>query len=372
MDYESIIFNKYLEGKADVNEKRLLLRYLKEQKEAPESLKETYREWEEQHVSDFHPYESLDHILSRISRRSFLRYSVLAAAVAAAVALFALIPTHIKNDNGASATMAELYTWPEPEKPSVLLPDGQIISSDAIEMQLACLQNSIRLDGQELPLPDSQKASCLLMVPYGHRATMRFADGSVVHLNSHSRLLFPSRFGKERKVFLNGEASFEVSRDEERQFIVDVDDIRVRVLGTRFLVSGYKGEAHKVALVSGSVNVSLGNSKAQSVNLMPNQMYTLDDNGKINVQDVPDWHSLLDWEDGVFKAHGTSMKDLLSYLSRYYGETVECDANVAGIACTGTLNLRSNLSDMLSELSGIFAIKSRKQNGVWFVSHSSE
>ena len=58
MDYESIIFNKYLEGKADVNEKRLLLRYLKEQKEAPESLKETYREWEEQHVSDFHPYES--------------------------------------------------------------------------------------------------------------------------------------------------------------------------------------------------------------------------------------------------------------------------------------------------------------------------
>ena len=54
------------------------------------------------------------------------------------------------------------------------------------------------------------------------------------------------------------------------------------------------------------------------------------------------------------------------------GEKVECDSRVAGIACTGTLNLRSTLSDMLSELSGIFSIKSRRQDGVWYVTLSSE
>ncbi len=372
MDHEKTIFLKYLDGKADLDEKRQLLAYLKNNPSAREELQSTYRKWADEHGRSFNPYPSLDRVLQKVSRRRRFSFPALAlASVAAALAAILIIPAITRRQAPApSAVETELYTWPESEKPVALLPDGQVIQSDALEMQVTCTPGVIRIDGSDFAT--SAKESCMLSIPYGHRARIQFADGSVVRLNAHSRIVFPGTFGRERNVRMTGEALFDVSRDESRPFTVEFDDIRVQVLGTRFLVSGYEEDAHRVALVSGSVNVSLGDSRAQSVTLVPNQMYTLDDNGKVNVEDVPDWRGLLDWADGVYRADGTSMKDLLNYLSRYYGEKVECDSRVAGIACTGTLNLRSTLSDMLSELSGIFPIESSKQDGIWHVSLSKE
>ncbi|MBR5043098.1 MAG: FecR domain-containing protein [Bacteroidales bacterium] len=363
---------KYLDGKADLEEKRQLHAFLNNHEGAREELLSTYKQWTEEREASFDSYQSLDRVLDRFSHRRTFRIPALAVAAAAIAVLFILVPFKSGQRPATPAPEEELYTWPESDEPMVLLSDGQEIRSDALEMQVSCSGGSIRIDGKEYSSSADTKDQYLLVVPYGHRAKVQFADGSSVNLNSHSRILFPACFGKERNVRITGEALFDVSRDESRPFTVVVDDVRVRVLGTRFLVSGNQDESHRVALVSGSVNVSLGDSGAQSVTLMPNQMYTLDDNGKINVEDVPDWRGLFDWADGVYRADGTSMLDLLSYLSRYYGEKVECDARVADIACTGTLYLRSTLSDMLSELSGIFSIKSRKQDGVWFVSLSSK
>ncbi len=374
MDHEKSIFLKYLDGKAGLDEKRQLLAFLKSNPQAREELLMTYKQWADERGKAFDPYPSLDCVLAKVSRRrSFLFPAfVAAAAVAAVAAVLLFAPLHKNTGTVTPIAEAELYTWPESSKPVILLSDGQVIQSDALEMQVTCTMAGIRIDGRDYTSAASPKESCMLAIPYGHRARVQFADGSVVRMNSHSRMIFPSSFGKERTLRMTGEALFDVSRDESRPFVVELDDVRVRVLGTRFLVSGYEEDVHRVALVSGSVNVSLGNSGAQSVTLVPNQMYTLDDNGKVNVEDVPDWSGLLDWADGVYRADGTSMKELLKYLGRYYGEKVECDAKVADIACTGTLNLRSTLSDMLSELSSIFSINSRRQDGVWYVTLSSE
>ncbi|MBR3075437.1 MAG: FecR domain-containing protein [Bacteroidales bacterium] len=371
MDHEKTIFLKYLDGKAGLDEKRQLLAYLKNNASAREELQSTYRNWADEHGRSFDPYPSLDRVLQKVSRKRSIPFPALVFAAAAVLAAILIIPAITKRQAPApSAVETELYTWPESETPVALLPDGQVIQSNALEMQVSCTPGGIRIDGSDYA--SSAKGSCMLSIPYGHRARIQFADGSVVRMNSHSRIVFPGSFGRERNVRMTGEALFDVSRDEGRPFTVELDDVRVQVLGTRFLVSGYEDDAHRVALVSGSVNVSLGDSHAQSVTLVPNQMYTLDDNGKVNVEDVPDWRGLLDWADGVYRADGTSMKDILNYMSRYYGEKVECDSRLAGIACTGTLNLRSTLSDMLSELSGIFSIKSRRQDGVWYVTLSNE
>lgn len=374
MDHEISIFIKYLDGKADPDEKRQLVAYLKSNASAREELKAAYRQWADEQGRLFDPYPSLDRVLQKVSgRRRFSLPAFAMAIAAAALAAILIVPAFIKHQKPAAVTAeTELYTWPESDEPTVLLPDGRTIRSEAIEMQVSCTRGGIRVDGRDYSSSASPKSSCMISIPYGHRACIQFADGSFVRMNSHSRMVFPCSFGKERNVRMTGEALFDVSHDEGRPFTVELDAIKVRVLGTRFLVSDYAGQTNRVALVSGSVNVSRGNSSSQSVTLVPNQMYTLDDNGKVNVEDVPDWRGLLDWADGVYRADGTSMKDILSYLSRYYGEKVECDSRVAGIACTGTLNLRSTLSDMLSELSGIFPIESRKQDGVWHVSLSRE
>lgn len=372
MNHEFLFLN-YLDGKASPDEKRQLLSLLKSDEGAREEFQLTYKRWAEQRGKSFDPRPSLYLVLNKVGlrRRPWVRPVFAAVAAAAAIAAILLLtPLRRSQTPEMPVSKAELYTYPESESPLALLSDGQILHSDAVEMQVSCTSSGIMIDGQNYPSTVSPQASCMLDVPYGHRARVQFADGSVVRLNSHSRMVFPLSFGKERGVQVTGEALFDVSRDEGRPFIVELDDVRVQVLGTRFLVSGYDSDPRRVALVSGSVNVSLGESQ-QSVTLAPNQMYTLDDNGKINVEDVADWRGLLDWADGVYRADGTSMKEILSFFGRYYGESVECDAPVADIACTGTLYLRPTLSDMLSELSRIFPIKSRKHDDVWLVSRSS-
>ncbi len=373
MNHESLFLN-YLDGKAGLNEKRQLLRLLKDSPQEREAFQLTYKKWAEQRGRIFDPYPSLDLVMGKVGyrRRSFvLPLAAVFAAAAVIAAILILTPFHKRPVKDVSVAKAELYTYPESDTPLALLSDGQVLHSDAVEMQVSCTGGGIRIDGHDYAMAVSAQASCMLDVPYGHRARVQFADGTVIRMNAHSRMVFPLSFGKERCVQMTGEALFDVSRDEGCPFIVEFDDVRVQVLGTRFLISGYETDAHRVALVSGSVNVSLGDNRNQSVTLSPNQMYTLDDNGKVNVEDVTDWRGMLDWADGVYRADGTSMQALLSYLSRYYGETVECDAPVAGISCTGTLHLRPTLSEMLSELSGIFPIKSRNQDGVWLVSRSS-
>lgn len=372
MSHEKELFRKFLDGKAGPEEKRHLLDLLKNSADIREALLPEYKQWADEQGRFFNPYSSLDNVLESLFRRRRIRYSSLLAVAAVVVALLLIfVPFQNKRGSVVPDAAAELYTWPEPEEPVVLLADGQVVHSDAIEMKVSCTSAGVRIDGKDYPCSAVSKVQHLLMVPYGHRALVQFADGSVVHLNAHSRILFPASFGKERNIRMRGEALFDVSRDEKRPFTVELDNIKVKVLGTRFLVSGNQEESRKVALVSGSVNVSVGESLDQSVTLVPNQLYTLDQNGKINIEDVPDMRSFYDWADGVYRADGSSMQELLVFLSRYYGESIECGPSIVDIACTGTLYLRSTASDMLSDLAKIFPISSQKRNGVWFVSVSS-
>lgn len=375
MNHEKAEFLEYLDGKADLERKRELLECLKSDENARAEFREAYDQWASDHGAAFDPYKSLGVILERISRRRLFRFPAWTVAAAVAVAALALI-FFLPFGRGESVVTplqdTELYTWPESSDPVALLWDGQTVSSSETEMQVVCVSNGIRIDGRFYAAPANTQSSCMLSVPFGHRARILFADGSEVRLNSHSRILFPLNFSKERNVRITGEALFDVNRDEHRPFTVSLDDLRVRVLGTRFLVSGREEEPHRVALVSGSVNVSLGDARAQSVTLVPKQLYTLDDNGKINVEDVPDILRLLDWSMGICRADGTSMREVLTRVGKYYGETIQCSPKVAHIACSGNLQLKENLSEMFTELSRSFPIKARRQDGVWYVSQENE
>ncbi len=81
-----------------------------------------------------------------------------------------------------------------------------------------------------------------IVVPRGEYS-LRLADGPTVILNSETRIRFPNSFiGTERKIFLSGEAYFNVARDETRPFLVEFLGGSVRVLGTQFNVKAYMGQ----------------------------------------------------------------------------------------------------------------------------------
>jgi len=101
-------------------------------------------------------------------------------------------------------------------------------------------------------------------------------DGTVVTLASNSVLEYPGQFKeKERKVYLQGEARFLVTRDRDHPFKVYQDDIIATVLGTDFTVKKQPGDSIiSVELLTGKLEVeaiSSAGSLPQVVILEPNQ-----------------------------------------------------------------------------------------------------
>ena len=91
-----------------------------------------------------------------------------------------------------------------------------------------------------------------LIVPYGETFGLTLSDGTKVILNAGSELKYPVQFIENetyRTVFLNGEAFFEVAKNEKHPFIVETEDMDVEVLGTHFNVTSYKEDDKTYAVV---------------------------------------------------------------------------------------------------------------------------
>ena len=103
------------------------------------------------------------------------------------------------------------------------------------------------------------------------------SDGSSVLLQPQSKLSYPKVFGgNDRKVFLTGEAFFEVRKDSSKTFYVYANEVVTKVYGTSFRVVAYQDQPSVEVLVrTGKVSVSSTDSKAKGLKneilLLPNQ-----------------------------------------------------------------------------------------------------
>jgi ferric-dicitrate binding protein FerR (iron transport regulator) len=100
------------------------------------------------------------------------------------------------------------------------------------------------------------------VVPKGQKSQLVLSDGSKIWVNAGSKLKFPNRFeGNRREVWLDGEAFFEIKRNEKKPFYVYTSDIKIKVLGTVFNVKAYTTDDYiETTLVSGSVSLEKKNS----------------------------------------------------------------------------------------------------------------
>lgn len=119
-----------------------------------------------------------------------------------------------------------------------------------------------------------------LVVPIGDKSELILSDGTKVWLNSNSRLVFNDfNHQKIREVMLSGEAYFDVAHDKDKPFIVNTNEINIKVFGTEFNVKAYPGEKHiETTLVKGIISVSGKYGKIggnETVILRPNQKLTI-------------------------------------------------------------------------------------------------
>lgn len=173
---------------------------------------------------------------------------------------------------------------------------------------------------------DSLAASKMntLETPGGGEYRVALSDGSVVMLNAGSKLSFPTGFrGAERKVYLEGEAFFEVAKNAEMPFIVGVNGSAIRVLGTKFNVSSYP-EDHGVTatLLEGSIRFS--DQNRQQIILKPNQQ-VISQSGKLALNEV-NAADYLAWTKGDFLFNDMPIATVMQKLGRWYNVEVDLES----------------------------------------------
>jgi hypothetical protein len=159
-----------------------------------------------------------------------------------------------------------------------------------------------------------------LRVPRGGEYSITLSDGTIVYLNAESELRYPVKFvGEDRRVYLSGEAYFDVVHDKAHPFVVDVKNSTVRVLGTSFDVRAYADEDEVLTtLVQGSVRFSAGK---ESVILEPGEQVVLDKSGRLETREV-DTYLYTAWKDGVFAFKRQRLEEIMKVVARWYDVNV--------------------------------------------------
>ena len=163
-----------------------------------------------------------------------------------------------------------------------------------------------------------------LTVPYGKRFEIQLSDGTTVNLNAGSSLKYPVNFikGKNRHVFLNGEAFFNVAKDANHPFIVNANEIDVRVLGTKFNISSYLEDKNiNTVLVEGSVSTYKTGETQQSENailLKPGHKAAWNKTNKTMQVAETDIETHLAWINGRLILYEVEFNAILKKLERQY------------------------------------------------------
>ncbi len=153
----------------------------------------------------------------------------------------------------------------------------------------------------------------------GERTRITLADGSVVHLNSGSRLAYPLRFvEKERSVRLDGEAFFEVEASRESPFTVTTPQgVQVTAHGTRFNVEGYADdEVVRTTLVRGAVDVQTAEGKRQT--LRAGQQSVWQRGEEALKKQTADTVAVKAWIEGRLVFRDATLAEVVRRLSRLY------------------------------------------------------
>ena len=150
------------------------------------------------------------------------------------------------------------------------------------------------------------------------------SDGSTVLLNASSWLKYPEKFtGKNREVYLDGEALFTVARNERRSFIVHTERQDIQVLGTQFNVLGYSSDPRTITtLITGQIKLATYDKNHQvKIEMMmhPNQQVFFDKlRNETSVSEI-DPSDALTWTRGVYSFRDAPLEEITRRLEKVLG-----------------------------------------------------
>lgn len=156
-------------------------------------------------------------------------------------------------------------------------------------------------------------------VPYGEQVRVILQDGTIVQLNSDSRLKYPRQFGLfNRTVELWGEGYFNVAKDENRPFRVDLQGVEVRVTGTRFNVKAYAAEPNIwVTLDEGGILFKDRNAK--EYRLVPGESAEYNRrSGECLISRPDNMEQISAWRSNSLNFYLTPLSEIIKVMERHY------------------------------------------------------
>ncbi len=196
-------------------------------------------------------------------------------------------------------------------------------------------------------------------------------DGTLVHLNYNSRLIYPERFGDRRDVILEGEAYFMVAKDKSRQFVVHTPQGEVKVYGTEFVVNTASDSLSttSVTLVKGSISFTTHDGKETM--MVPNQQLSANNNilSAISVDTAP----LTAWNEGKFLFQAWSLERVMNVLSRWYNIKVEFGSDhLRKYQLDGYFSRYDGFDSILESIEAVLNVKIEKSNNTILITeHTS-
>ncbi len=304
------------------------------------------------------PVVSMEH-----RRRYITKWAAAAVVLAAIGSAYLWFRQPAKQELAAAATS-------QPAKPDQVLPGSYkatLTLADASTIDLGSAQNgSLPQQGNTvLSKPGSGQLEYTsqgsdkdilynkITTPRGGQYKVVLPDGSKVWLNAASSLRFPIAFaGDERSVLLTGEAYFEINPQpvpggKRLPFTVNVNGVKVSVLGTHFDVMAYDDEAAMQAtLLEGAVKVSNGDASGL---LKPGQQALVQD-GKIKVVST-NAASAASWKDGFFDFNpGSDLPTVMRQISRWYDVDVVYGKSIPQRKFEGKISRDEKIADLVKIL----------------------
>lgn len=189
-----------------------------------------------------------------------------------------------------------------------------------------------------------------------NHCTLTLPDQSKVWMQPGSTLRYARKFNENRKVWLKGDATFDVVKKTEYPFRVYINDAFVEVKGTTFRVIDRDKNLSKVTLFSG--RVIFHPLRGNIVSMKPNQSITYSA-GKVMLQDIGN----IDWQNGLYKFNDIRLDSLINIVSNLYNVNIELSKGVSSHhQFTGTIRYNELPSEVVEKICYNMNLKYKREH----------
>lgn len=161
----------------------------------------------------------------------------------------------------------------------------------------------------------------------GEIRVVPLADGSDLTLNTASEVMVRYSDAQRDIRLIDGEALFNVAKNAERPFVVQIDDLRVRAVGTSFTVGRRADGSLRVLVREGVVEVTRAGGDQAPVRLVANTRLIASTGAPPRAAVVPAAEVTRDlaWREGMIAFENTSLAEAAAEFARFSDTRIVID-----------------------------------------------